>query len=80
MRSDRMMLLEFACDVDHCPFRLYFGKKTSTFNFILECSEFLSHSHELLINKEEGKYALEKLDFAPLDNKFHLPLTWDAFL
>jgi len=34
----------------------------------------------LLINKEEGKKALEKLNFAPLDNKFHLPLSWEAFM
>lgn len=80
LRPDRMMLLEFACDVSDCKFRLYFGKKTSTFNFILECSEFEAHSHELLIDKSAGKRALEKLDFTPLDNKFHLPLTWDAFL
>ena len=73
------MLLEFACDAKECEFRLYFGKKTSTFNFILECSEFMPHNHELLIDKQAGKQALEKLDFAPLDNKFHLPLTWDAF-
>ena len=79
MRSDRMMLLEFACDVNECGFRLYFGKKTSTFNFILECSEFEPHNHELLIDKAAGKQALEKLDFAPLDNKFHLPLSWEAF-
>ena len=80
MRTDRTMLLELACDEPGCDFKLYFGKKMSTFNFILECSEFVPHSHELLINQEEGKKALEKLDFAPLDNKFHLPLSWQAFM
>ena len=79
-RADRITLLEYACDETSCPFRLYFGKKTSTFNFILECSDFVSHNHELLINKEEGRAALEKLDFSPLDNKFHLPQTWEAFV
>ena len=38
------------------------------------------HSHELVIDKTSGKAALERLDFTPLDNKFHRPLPWDAFL
>ena len=50
MRTDRTMLLELACDEPGCDFKLYFGKNMSTFNFILECSEFVPHSHELLIN------------------------------
>ena len=79
-RADRILMLEFACEEPGCLFKLYFGKKKSTFNFVLECAEFQAHSHELLINKEESKLALEKLDFAPIDNKFSIPMTWDNFV
>ena len=79
-RADRITMVEVACGVAGCPFRLYFGKKTCTFNFILECGEFRAHNHELIIDKVEGKAALERLDFAPLDNKFHRPLCWDSFM
>ena len=80
--DERLDLMEFACSHSsktNCQFKLYFGKRKQTHNFILECAQFIDHNHELVISKKESAEALNRLDFCPPDNKFHVPQTLKQF-